>query len=173
MIYALSRLVHEVGLEPTRPRGHQLLRLARLPFRHSCKLGLIRNPDYMEPYALLGLIRGWCARLVSSQLPSKGAGLQPAAFADSLLTHKWHPTRDSNPHSVVRSHMVFPLAQSGKYCRNSNVRFLKCYYITRHLAFKTTSLYCGTQLFTIIISKIEEIAECAFCGANGEIRTHE
>ena len=28
-------MVPEVGLEPTRPCGHQILSLARLPFRHS------------------------------------------------------------------------------------------------------------------------------------------
>lgn len=31
---AVNRLVRPVGVEPTRPRGHQALDLARLPFRH-------------------------------------------------------------------------------------------------------------------------------------------
>ena len=34
-------LVQEMGVEPTRPRGHWHLKPARLPFRHSCSLVFI------------------------------------------------------------------------------------------------------------------------------------
>ena len=49
----MSYYVSLVGLEPTRPFGHQALDLARLPFRHSdmCAIDRIRTCPGATPQA--------------------------------------------------------------------------------------------------------------------------